>query len=108
MQIIRAIHGNAKVPDASQMDDSEAFILSCLQVTVRRGVAIKTDHRNVAEHVRAYRRRIAAAGEQEVLVRLSNETVAAIDEVKQRLGLQNRGQVVEQLFRNGGKPPSSK
>jgi hypothetical protein len=52
----------------------------------------------IAEHVRAYRRRIAAAGEQEVLVRLSSETVAVIDELKQRLGLRNRGQVLEQLF----------
>jgi Ribbon-helix-helix protein, copG family len=59
---------------------------------------VKSDHPTIAEHVRAYRRRIAAAGEQEVLVRLSSKTVAVIDELKQRLGLRNRGQVVEQLF----------
>jgi hypothetical protein len=44
---------------------------------------------------RAYRRRIVAAGEQEVLFRLSNETVALIDQLKKRHGLRNRGQVIE-------------
>jgi hypothetical protein len=47
---------------------------------------------------RAYRRRLAEAGEQEVLFRLSNETVTLIDELKQRHGLRNRGQVLEQLL----------
>jgi hypothetical protein len=49
----------------------------------------------------AYRRRLAAAGEQEVLFRLSNETVALIDEIKERQGLRNRGQVLEQLIEKG-------
>ena len=62
---------------------------------------MKPDQPNVAEHVRAYRRRIAAAGEQEVLFRLSNQTVAFIDEIKQNLGLRNRGQVLEQLIEKG-------
>jgi hypothetical protein len=44
---------------------------------------------------RAYRRRLNAAGEQEVLIRLSNKTVALIDHVKKRHGLRNRGQVIE-------------
>jgi hypothetical protein len=44
---------------------------------------------------RAYRRRIVEAGDQEVLFRLSNETIALIDEIKQRHGLRNRGQVIE-------------
>ena len=59
---------------------------------------MKPDQHKIAAHVRAYRRRIAAAGEQEVLFRLSNKTVARIDELKQNLGLRNRGQVLEQLF----------
>jgi hypothetical protein len=50
---------------------------------------------------RAYRRRIVAAGEQEVLFRLSNETVALIDQLKKRQGLRNRGQVLEQLIEIG-------
>jgi hypothetical protein len=58
---------------------------------------MRDGQRTIAEHVRAYRRRIAAAGEQEVLFRLPNETVAVIDELKQRLGLRNRGQVLVQL-----------
>jgi hypothetical protein len=44
----------------------------------------------------AYRRRIVEAGEQEVLIRLSNETVALMDTLKARYGLRNRGQVIEQ------------
>jgi hypothetical protein len=36
-----------------------------------------------------------------VLLRVSNETVAVIDDLKKRLGLRNRGQVLEQLFQQG-------
>ena len=50
---------------------------------------------------RAYRRRLAAAGEQEVLFRLSNETLALIDAIKERQGLRNRGQVLQQLIEKG-------
>jgi hypothetical protein len=59
------------------------------------------DHRPIAKHVRAYRLRLSAAGEQEVLFRLSSETVALIDEIKLRQGLRNRGQVLEQLIEIG-------
>jgi hypothetical protein len=62
---------------------------------------MKADHPTIAEHVRAYRRRIAAAGEQEVLVRLPIETVALIDELKQRQGLRNRGLALLQLIERG-------
>jgi hypothetical protein len=63
---------------------------------------MKAGQRTIAEHVRAYRQRIAAAGEQEVLFKLPNETVAVIDELKQRLGLRNRGQVLVQLIGQRG------
>ena len=43
----------------------------------------------------AYRRRLKASGEQEVLIRLSNETVAFIDHLRKRHKLRNRGQVLE-------------
>lgn len=56
------------------------------------------DQPTIAEHVRAYRRRIAAAGEQEILIKLSTRTVALLDEHKQRYGLRNRGQAFEQLI----------
>lgn len=55
---------------------------------------MKTD---VAKNVQAYRERLSAAGEQEVQFRLRNATIDVIDDLKQRLGLRNRGQVVEQL-----------
>ena len=46
---------------------------------------------------RTYRRRLAEAGEQEVMLRLSNDTVALIDAVKALCGLRNRGQVLEHV-----------
>jgi hypothetical protein len=49
----------------------------------------------ILANTRAYRRRLVAAGEQEVLIRLSNATIALIDQVKERHGLRNRGQVIE-------------
>jgi hypothetical protein len=63
---------------------------------------MKAGQRTIADHVRAYRRRIDAAGEQEVLFKLPNETVALIDELKLRLGLRNRGQVLVQLIERRG------
>jgi hypothetical protein len=42
-----------------------------------------------------YRRRLANAGEAEYPFRLHYKTIALIDEVKQRHGLRNRGQVLE-------------
>jgi hypothetical protein len=54
-----------------------------------------TAENDICPRQRAYRRRLAAAGEQEVLFRLNNETVALIDELKERHGLRNRGQVLE-------------
>jgi ribbon-helix-helix CopG family protein len=59
---------------------------------------MKPDQRDIAKNVRAYRRRIAAAGEKEVMFKVSNETIALIDELKERQGLRNRGQVLEQLI----------
>jgi hypothetical protein len=57
-----------------------------------------TPENAICPRQRAYRRRLAAAGEQAVLFRLSNETVALIVELKERQGLRNRGQVLEQLI----------
>jgi hypothetical protein len=59
---------------------------------------MRTTENPVSQRQRARRRRIIAAGEQEVLFRLSNETVALIDEIKERQGLRNRGQVLEHEY----------
>ena len=50
---------------------------------------------------RAYRRRIVAKGRLQFIADLPRETVALIDELKQRQGLRNRGQVLEQLIEKG-------
>ena len=53
---------------------------------------------NNANICRAYRRRIAARGRLQFIADLPRETVAFIDELKERQGLRNRGQVLEQLI----------
>ena len=58
----------------------------------------------IAEHVQAYRRRLAAAGGQEVLFQLPKETVAMLDAIKERQGLRNRSQALLQLIEQKGAP----
>ena len=53
------------------------------------------------ERNRIYRRRIKAAGATEVLVQLPRETLALIDDLKQRHGLRNRSQALLQLIETG-------
>jgi hypothetical protein len=53
------------------------------------------------ERNRIYRRRIKAAGAAEVLVQLPRETIALIDDLKQRYGLRNRSQALLQLIETG-------
>ena len=55
----------------------------------------------IAEHVQAHRRRLVAAGGQEVLVQLPRTTVAMLDELKQRRGLRSRSQALLQLIEQG-------
>jgi hypothetical protein len=62
---------------------------------------MKSTQRNIARDVRAYRRRLSDSGEQEVLIRLPNEAVTFIDDLKQRQGLRNRGQALLQLIERG-------
>jgi hypothetical protein len=50
---------------------------------------------------RAYRRRIVSKGRLQFIADLPRETVAYLDELKERQGLRNRGQVLEQLIEIG-------
>jgi len=50
---------------------------------------------------RAYRRRLAAKGRRQLIVALPTETVALIDELKQRQGLRSRSQALLQLIEDG-------
>jgi hypothetical protein len=56
-------------------------------------------------HVR-YRQRLRDAGMEEVLLQLPSETVAMLDEIKERQSLRSRGQAFLQLIMNGGRSPS--
>jgi hypothetical protein len=50
---------------------------------------------------RAYRRRLVAKGNHQLVVALPRETVALLDEIKERQGLRNRSQAVLQLIERG-------
>ena len=52
----------------------------------------------LSERYRAYRRRLVAKGRHQLIVDLPRETVAFIDELKERQGLRNRSQVLLQLI----------
>jgi hypothetical protein len=55
----------------------------------------------LSERYRAYRRRLVAKGRHQLIVDLPRETVAFIDEIKERRGLRNRSQVLMQLIERG-------
>ena len=55
----------------------------------------------VIDKHRAYRRRLVAKGNHQLVVALPRETVALLDEIKERHGLRNRSQAVMQLIERG-------
>jgi hypothetical protein len=57
-----------------------------------------TESVNSSDKQRAYRRRLVAKGRLQFIADLPRETLAFLDELKERQGLRNRGQVLEQLL----------
>ena len=53
------------------------------------------------ENSRIYRQRLRAAGAAEVLFQLPRETVALLDDLKQRQGLRSRSEALLQLIEHG-------
>ena len=62
---------------------------------------METTANTVSDKHRAYRRRLAANGNHQLIVALPRETVALLDELKERQGLRNRSQAVLQLIERG-------
>jgi hypothetical protein len=54
-----------------------------------------------AQEMRAYRARLAAEGQHQFIAALPRETVAFLDEFKQRQGLRSRSQALLQLIEQG-------
>jgi hypothetical protein len=54
-----------------------------------------------ADRTKLYRQRLRAGGGEEVLFQLPRETVALLDEIKERQGLRSRSQVLLQLIERG-------
>jgi hypothetical protein len=65
---------------------------------------MQTTENAVIDKDRAYRRRLAAQGQHQLVVALPRETVALIDELKERHGLRNRSQVLMQLIEQRREP----
>jgi hypothetical protein len=61
---------------------------------------MQTTENDVSDKYRAYRRRKVASGRLQFIADLPRETLAYLDEIKERQGLRNRGQVLEQLIEN--------
>lgn len=55
----------------------------------------------VSEKDRAYRRRLIASGNHQLIIALPRETIALLDQIKERQGLRNRSQAVLQLIERG-------
>lgn len=55
----------------------------------------------VSERDRAYRRRLAARGQHQMIIALPRETVALLDEIKARQGFRNRSQTIRELIELG-------
>jgi hypothetical protein len=60
-----------------------------------------TENVSGSDKQRAYRRRLVAKGRLQFIADLPRETLAFLDEFKERQGLRNRGQVLEQLIEKG-------
>ena len=54
---------------------------------------MQTTENAIGDKHRAYRRRLAAKGRLQFIADLPRETVAFLDDLKERQGLRNRGQV---------------
>jgi hypothetical protein len=54
-----------------------------------------------AGDMRAYRRRLVAQGQHQFIAALPRETVAFLDEFKERQGLRSRSQALLQLIEQG-------
>jgi hypothetical protein len=62
---------------------------------------MQSTENTISDKDRAYRRRLAAQGQHQLIVALPRETVAFLDELKERHGLRNRSQVLMQLIEQG-------
>jgi hypothetical protein len=62
---------------------------------------MRPDANPLGDRYRAYRRRLVANGRHQLIVDLPRETVAFIDELKERQGLRNRSQVLLRLIEQG-------
>jgi hypothetical protein len=75
-----------------------------LLVTDSGASMLKTNRPTSTERTQAYRQRLRAAGDEEVLLKLPRQTVALLDQLKECRGLRNRSQALLQLIEQKGAP----
>ena len=61
----------------------------------------KADRPTSTERTQAYRQRLRAAGDEEVLVKLPRQMIAVLDDLKRCQGLRNRSEALLQLIEQG-------
>jgi metal-responsive CopG/Arc/MetJ family transcriptional regulator len=64
-------------------------------------MGVRMEKTGIYDKHRAYRERIAANGNHQLVLALPRETVAFLDELQKRRGLRNRSQAVLQLIERG-------
>jgi hypothetical protein len=62
---------------------------------------LRSSHATQRQSRQRHRRRLVAKGRHQLIVDLPRETVAFIDELKERHGLRNRSQLLLQLIERG-------
>ena len=72
-----------------------------LLVTDSGALMQRANRPSSTERTQAYRQRLRAAGDEEVLLKLPRQTVALLDELKECHGLRNRSQALLQLIEQG-------
>jgi len=61
----------------------------------------KAENPTSTERTQAYRQRLRAAGDEEVLLKLPRQTIALLDALKECHGLRSRSQAALQLIERG-------
>ena len=88
-------------PSYESVDRRKNQFDTLLLVTDSGALMPKADRPSSAERTQAYRQRLRAAGDEEVLLKLPRETIALLDDLKECHGLRNRSQALMQLIEQG-------
>ena len=98
---IRCYQRPSARPSYESVDRRKNQFDTLLLVTDSGAPMPKADRPSSTERTQAYRQRLRAAGDEEVLLKLPRETIALLDDLKECHGLRNRSQALLQLIEHG-------